>query len=96
MAAREIRVRLTLDWSAFKESMRRAIRATSSFEESLHRIRRAALLAARIVTRINDTPGDQHIDRICRQIATGVPGRPAHIRLTAASDLAAILDRKTP
>lgn len=38
--------------------------------------------------------GDRHIDRVCKEILAGVPGRPAEVRLIAASDFAQILDGK--
>lgn len=39
-----------------------------------------------------DGPGAMHVDRICREITAGIPGRPADVRLTAAADLADVLD----
>ena len=39
-----------------------------------------------------DGAGDCHIDRIVREVVTGVPGRPAAIRLAAAVGLASVLD----
>lgn len=44
------------------------------------------------VTTALDSRSDQHIDRIVREILAGVPGRPAHVRLLAAADLAVVLD----
>lgn len=38
------------------------------------------------------TPGAAHIDRVCRDITSGVPGRDPATRLLAAADLAGVLD----
>lgn len=87
---RNIHVKLTADTTAF-------VAAMSSIRPYIERMNRLAAVMARFAYRPSalDSPGDQHIDRICREIATGVPGRDPAIRLIAASDLAAILDRST-
>ena len=38
------------------------------------------------------TPGDQHIERVVREVLAGVPGRDPEVRLIAAADMAAVLD----
>jgi len=84
-----IHVKLTADVSAFTAAL-------SSIRPYIERINQCAALFARFAYRPSalDSPGDQHIDRVCRQIATGVPGRDPALRLQVAADLAEILDRK--
>lgn len=88
---RNIHVTLTADTSAFTA-------AIADLRPFIERINRCAAVLARFAYRPSalDSPGDQHIDRVCREIATGVPGRPAALRLQVAADLAQILDRKNP
>lgn len=73
-----------LDELAFPmESMGRAMR----------QVAHQTSVMLRPLARLNYTGGDRHIDRVCKEILAGVPGRPAHIRLEAAAGLAEVLDR---
>lgn len=88
MSERNVYVTIVADTSRFDAAMRKAARAMSDFA-------RATNLAG-VFWRARLTPGERHIDRICKEILAGKPGRPAEIRLLAAADFAAVLDRSQP
>lgn len=96
MASRDVQVRIVgPDLWRFRDAYKRAAAAGEKLAADLNR---AAAVLARFTYRPSalDSPGDQHIDRVCRQIATGVPGRDPALRLQVAADLAEILDRSNP
>lgn len=80
---RNINVKLTLDTTQFEAAMSRA-------NDVLADLQRGVALAGRTFWRSRLTPGEQHIDRICREVA----GKPdAALRLfVAAGCVAPALD----
>lgn len=77
---KKIRVNIDIDVSRFVAAMRGAAHTTR--------------LAGRAMWRAGLTPGERHIDRMCREVA----GKPdAALRLfVAAGCVAPVLDRREP
>ncbi len=82
---RDIVITLTLDTSQFEAAMAPAARAMGDMSRATRR-------AGRTFWRARLTPGERHIDRMCREVA----GKPdAALRLfVAAGCVAPVLDRE--
>lgn len=85
-----------VDLRAFQKFMEQAETVTPAMEKVGRTMRQVAYQTSvmlRPLARLHYSKGDRHIDRVCKEILAGEPGRPAHIRLDAAAGLAEVLDR---
>lgn len=78
--------RLTVRVEALTEGMQAMIPAMKRMTTQLRRLMRP-------LSRLGWSRGDHHMDRICREILAGTPGRDPALRLECAILFAEVLDR---
>jgi hypothetical protein len=85
-----------VDLKAFQRMMEQADAATPAMKKlagAMRQVQYQTGVMLRPLARLHYSAGDHHIDRVCKEILAGKPGRPAHIRLDAAVGLAEVLDQ---
>jgi hypothetical protein len=75
------------------EPMKDLTRTIGEVNLAASRVRYAFKNMDRTMKRSWQSPGADHIERIMREIVTGVPGRDPALRLLVACDFAEVLDR---
>ena len=85
-----------VDLKAFQQFVEQAETVTPAMEKlgrSMREIAYRTSVMIRPLARLHYSEGDRHVDRVCKEILAGVPGRDPALRLLCASDLAEVIDR---